>query len=213
MVKRWLLPGTMLAALLLVAGFIVAPRTITAQDMSASPAAEAQSHPAHIHMGTCATLGEVMYPLEDVAHVGDLPTESELGGEESTPAAERDEMVEGDAATPTDASGDMGEPAMMATVVAQSTTTVDASLDDILGAEHAINVHESMDNIQNYIACGDIAGTATDGMLEIQLNELNDSGYEGTATLTDNGDGTTTVVVELSMVEDGMGDGLATPTS
>ena len=45
-------------------------------------------------------------------------------------------------------------------------------------------------------------------MLQITLNELNSSGYYGTATLTDNGDGTTTVVIELEKTE-----GKATPTS
>jgi hypothetical protein len=36
--------------------------------------------------------------------------------------------------------------------VATSLTVVDASLEDILGAEHAINFHESEENIENYIA-------------------------------------------------------------
>jgi hypothetical protein len=201
MVKRWLLSGAMLAAaLVLMAGVVIAPRIGSAQDMSASPSAETLAHPAHIHMGTCATLGEVMYPLEDVAHIEDVTERPETAGAMGSPAADSAEQMAGEA-SPT--AGDM-----MANVVAQSTTTVDASLDDILAAEHAINVHESMENIQNYIACGDITGTPTDGQLEIQLNELNGSGYEGMATLSDNGDGTTNVVVQLMMVE-----GMATPTS
>jgi len=206
MIKRWLLPGTLMAAaLVLVAGFLNAPRTITAQEMSASPSADMAAHPAHIHMGTCATLGEVMYPLEDVAHIEDVTERPETAGMMGSPAAESAEEMAGEA-SPT---GDMDD---MANVVAQSTTTVDASLDDILAAEHAINVHESMENIQNYIACGDITGTPTDGQLEVQLNELNGSGYEGMATLSDNGDGTTNVVVQLMMVEVGAED-MATPTS
>jgi hypothetical protein len=118
-----------------------------------------------------------------------------------------DEMSDDAMGTP--GTGDM---AMMENVVAQSTTTVDASLDDILAAEHAINVHESADNIQNYIACGEITGTPDNGVLEIELNELNGSGYEGRATLIDSGDGTTNVVVQLMMVDHGMVDE-ATPTS
>jgi hypothetical protein len=204
MVKRWLLPGTMIAAaLLLVTGFLIGPRTMSAQDMSASPSAEGMAHPAHIHSGTCDTLGEVVYPLEDVASIEDVTSRPEMGGMMGSPAAESAEQMAGEA-SPT------GDMEMMANVVAQSTTTVDASLDDILGAEHAINVHESIENIQNYIACGDVTGTPSDGTLEIQLNELNGSGYEGRATLTDNGDGTTNVVVQLMMVE---GNGMATPTS
>jgi hypothetical protein len=94
-------------------------------------------------------------------------------------------------------------------VIAGSTTTVEASLDVILGAEHAINVHESAENIENYIACGDLTGTPSDGQLEVQLQELNDSGYSGRATLRDNGDGTTTVTIELMMAS---GMTPATPT-
>jgi hypothetical protein len=31
---------------------------------------EAEVHPAHIHSGTCAELGDVVVPLTDIAHVG-----------------------------------------------------------------------------------------------------------------------------------------------
>ena len=37
-----------------------------------------------------------------------------------------------------------------------SMTTVDASLADLLGGERAIVVHESDENIGNYILCGDV---------------------------------------------------------
>lgn len=45
-----------------------------------------------------------------------------------------------------------------------SETTVPASLDTIRSAPHAINVHESAENIENYVACVDIpvsSGTGT----------------------------------------------------
>ena len=125
------------------------------------------SHPAHIHAGTCEELGDVVFPLNDVA-----PLDAE-----ATPAA-----------SPAAGAGD---------VVAESITEVEASLDDILATEHAINVHESAENIQNYIACGDLTGPASDGELRIELKELNGSGYTGEAHLLDNGDGTTTVTVTL----------------
>ena len=92
---------------------------------------------------------------------------------------------------------------MMGDMVAHSTTTVEASLDDILAGEHAINAHESPENIQNYIACGELTGTPTEGLLHIQLNEQNASGYQGMAALQDNGDGTTTVTVMLMHTEAG----------
>ena len=70
-------------------------------------------------------------------------------------------------------------------------------------------VHESAENIGNYIACGDLTVPATDGELHIDLKELNGSGYTGEAHLVDNGDGTTTVTVTLMMT----GDEAATPVA
>jgi hypothetical protein len=86
---------------------------------------------------------------------------------------------------------------------------VDVALDDILAGEHAINVHQSAENIDVYVACGDVTGEATDGMLTVELQELNDSGMSGEAMLTDNGDGTTTVEIHLMQDESGM----ATPVA
>jgi len=40
-----------------------------------------------------------------------------------------------------------------------SETTVDAPLADLQGAAFAINVHESEEAIQNYVACGDVPST------------------------------------------------------
>jgi hypothetical protein len=90
----------------------------------------------------------------------------------------------------------------------RSVTEVEAALDDILAAEHAINFHESAENIETYVACGDLTGTPEDGALEVELEELNGSGVSGRAELEDNGDGTTTVTVELEHA--GMGT-MATP--
>jgi len=98
----------------------------------------------------------------------------------------------------------------MSDVESWSVTDVQTSLDDLLGEPYAINVHESPENIQNYIACGDLTGTPTDNKLEIKLEELNASGLEGGAVLEDNGDGTTTVTVWL--VKAGAMAG-ATPTT
>ena len=81
-----------------------------------------------------------------------------------------------------------------AIAVEVSNTTVDMALPDILAAEHSINVHESADAIDVYIACGDLGGPVMLGTdLAIGLAELNESGHAGVAWLHDNGDGTTTV--------------------
>ena len=68
---------------------------------------------------------------------------------------------------------------------------------------HAINIHESVQAVDTYIACGDITGTPDDGVLEITLAEQNGSGISGTATLTDNGDNTTDVKLVLGPATEG----------
>lgn len=139
------------------------------------------SHPAHIHSGSCASLGDVVAPLSNV---------SANAMNNGTPMAAA--MVGSASAIP----------------VLSSVTTIDMSMDDILAGEHAINVHESAENIGNYVACGDIGGMMigeTD--LLFGMAPLNDSGLSGVGALHDNGDGTTTVYVYLSS---GAGDGGAT---
>lgn len=94
-----------------------------------------------------------------------------------------------------------------------SETDVDVALADLLAAPYAVNLHESATNLGVYVACGDIVAPEEDGAEEeddtseaetaetsvtIDLTELNDSGISGTATLTDNGDGTTTVEIDVT---------------
>lgn len=130
-----------------------------------------EAHPAHIHSGTCTELGDVVFPLSDVS---------------------ADIVVDG---TPM-AGEDMGPDD---NAVQWSVTTVAAPLADIVSGGHAINVHESAENIGNYIACGTIGGVMMGSSdLAIGLGELNDSGYSGIARLHDNGDGTTLVTVYLT---------------
>jgi len=146
---------------------------------------EAASHPAHIHDGTCAELGDVVYPLTNVSATGMM--EGMMGG---TPAAD---------APPMEMSEPMGAEAAIG--VATSFSLVDASLEDILAAPHAINVHESEANIGNYIACGDVGGAIETGpgmeeggTLVLGLGELNDSGYSGIAVLEGRGDQTEVII-------------------
>ena len=198
---RFLPTALVAAAMVLVAGLAAVAPAGLAQDAAGTPDATGHDHPAHIHSGTCATLGDVVYPLDNLTDAGMMGTP--MAGMHASPMAG---MPMGDM---------MGTPiadmmaGMMGDLVAHSTTTVEAALDDILAEEHAINAHESPENIQNYIACGEITGTPTDGMLHIQLSEQNGSGYQGMAALQDNGDGTTTVMVMLMHTEEGM----ATPAA
>jgi hypothetical protein len=152
------------------------------------------SHPAHIHAGTCAEPGEIVFPLSNVG--GDYQMDG-------TPMAGM-EMTGAESAIP----------------VESSVTTVQAALADIVAGGHTIVAHESDENIQNYIACGDIGGIMFGTSdLPVGLGPVNDSGYSGIAWLHDNGDGTTTVTVFLTHSGEMMGDDMhdmddmGTPTS
>jgi plastocyanin len=172
------LAGT-LAALTLAAGLITGVG-------SRASAHDEESHPAHIHTGSCPTPGDVVFPLSNVG--ADFSVDG-------TPMAGA-ETVGSTSAVPVDA----------------SVTTVKSSLADLVAGEHAIVVHESAANIQNYIACGDVGGAmlgASD--LPIGLAPLNDSGYSGVAWLHDNGDGTTAVSVFLTEGEEAAGGETGTP--
>jgi hypothetical protein len=197
--KGWLVPFALLGALLLVAGGLLAGRSAVAQDM-ASPTPMGVDHPAHIHDGTCDALGGVVHPLTNLT----APA-MDMGEDMASPmAGDSGDMAMGSPAAGDDM-GEMGDDAGgmdMSQVESWSETVVEAALADITGAPHAINVHESTENIQNYVACGEITGTAEGDTLEIALNELNDSGLQGSATLKDNGDGTTTVTVWLWHAEE-----------
>lgn len=82
-----------------------------------------------------------------------------------------------------------------ATVAATSFTTVPMTLDAILAEDHAINAHLSADEIDTYIACGEIGGVFTpDGALVVGLGETENSGYNGIAFLQAAPDGASTNV-------------------
>lgn len=145
---------------------------VAAQD-EAHPA-----HPVHIHSGSCAELGDVVFPLSDISD--ELIVEGESAAGEQVGAA----MDDG---------------------VRVSVTTVDAALSDITGAEHAVNAHLSADDMGTYIACGDVGGTLIGSSdLAFRLHEMSDSGHHGVAWLS-GGDGTTTVYLFLWQ-EDAMMD-------
>jgi len=210
--RRYLpaLGGTAILALILSAFF-----TSGAIAQSPVPTMAAQAgaiaHPAHIHNGTCDQLGDVVYPLNDLM----------APGAAGTPAAEsQNTMVEATPASGMASTGSEGQ------VVAESTTMVSTTLDELLGAPYAINVHESAENIGNYIACGEItegqamSGTGTPAtggrQIEITLRELNGSGFEGRATLAETSDGMVQVTVQLMQVQGtGMESGspMSSPTS
>jgi hypothetical protein len=87
-------------------------------------------------------------------------------------------------------------------VVAEAAfTSIPQSLDVLLAEDHALKVHLSADQIQTYLACGDIGGAAdADGALIVGMKELDDSGYAGIAYLVPAADGSTSVSVMIAQV-------------
>ena len=146
MIKRLVaLTGILVAACLLVAGLL---GSAGAQDL-ATPTAGTPDHPAHIHTGTCPTLGDVEFPLENVTLASEAPASPEASLSRAT------------VATPA-AAGDL----------LTSTTIVETTLDDLLGAEHAINVHESAGEHPDLHRLRRHHRHASDGMLLVELEEL-----------------------------------------
>ena len=122
------------------------------------------THPVHIHSGTCAELGDVVFPLVDLAG----PAGDATGPESAVP-------------------------------VTLSENIVDIPLQEMIDGGHAINVHLSNEEIDTYIACGDIGGVITTDAggrqeMMIGLAEQNDSGYSGTVWLGPSADGAQTEV-------------------
>lgn len=181
---RWI--GTIVALVALMMGSVAGAAVVAAQDATAQAGTE--PHPAHIHDGSCEELGDVVHPLEDVS--GEA-----LSG---TPGATPESPAEGEP-------GD---------VIAKSRTEVDASLDDLTSGEFVVNVHESAEAIDVYIACGNVEGEPEDGTLTIELMQQNASGVAGQALLSDLGDGTTEVTITLTDASaEGVASPEATPTS
>jgi hypothetical protein len=87
-------------------------------------------------------------------------------------------------------------------VVAEAAfTNIPQSLDQLLAEDHALKVHLSKDQIQTYLACGDIGGAAdADGALIVGMKELDDSGYAGIAYLVPAANGSTNISVMIAQV-------------
>jgi hypothetical protein len=201
--NRWQRFGSLVAlSIVVVVG--VGSQATTAQDAS-------ESHPAHIHAGSCDQLGAVVYPLTNVSASGMMAGMVAMAATPSSgmPAA---------MATPGGLTMSPAMGAATATAVETSQTLVDASLPDLLAQPYAINVHESAANIQHYIACGDIGGAmmtgaAMDqrGVLAIGLKELNNSGESGIALLRSTDNNQTMVWIYLAKNLSGASGAMATP--
>ena len=169
--------------------------SVSAQD--ATPAAgfdPTVRSPAHVHVGTCDDPGDVVFPLADVGYGQPLS----LDPRAASPAAVTASVV--------------GSGAFNAAAV--SATTIAATLDELVGGAHAIDVHRGAvggegTEPETRVVCGAVGGFRSDDDLVFGLQERNGSNYGGVAWLHDNGDGTTTVFVFLvsGLIEAGGGAG------
>lgn len=86
--------------------------------------------------------------------------------------------------------------------VKTSRTIIDLPLAEIIDGGHAINIHLSADEIDVYIACGNVGGVIEEEggreHLLIALGEMNDSGHVGIAWLGSDGDQTE---VQITLIE------------
>jgi len=87
-------------------------------------------------------------------------------------------------------------------VVAEAAfTSIPQTLDELLAEDHALKVHLSKEQIQTYLACGDIGGRLdANGALIVGMKELDGSGYAGIAYLQPAANGTTSVSVMIAQV-------------
>jgi plastocyanin len=87
-------------------------------------------------------------------------------------------------------------------VVAEAAfTNIPLTLEEMTASDHAVKVHLSREQIDVYLACGDIGGTlAEDGALIVGLKELDGSGYTGIAYLRPLPNGTTDTSVIIAEV-------------
>src|ERR671920_788585 len=83
--RRIIGPAFAALTLLLAVGFALAPSGSFAQYSTPSMGQGTHQHPAHIHSGTCDTLGDVVYPLNDLTAPG--MTGTPIAGMDSTPMA------------------------------------------------------------------------------------------------------------------------------
>jgi hypothetical protein len=202
--RRWLMRVVVgLAAFLAIASHLAVGQGVVAQEPGATPPADADametmSRPIHIHAGSCESLGDVVYPLNDLQPpelIGEPPSGI------STPVAGMTDATP--VATPP-AGSDEGTVA--------SSTTIEVSLEELVSGDFAINVHESADAMQNHLACGDIEGDTAGNQVNFRLTEIDDSGYSGHVTITESEEGTVIVSVMLAPLEAGVDTGVATPS-
>jgi hypothetical protein len=133
--------------------------------------AQDTSHPAGIYVGSCPVPGNMLVSLWDVSP---------------------NFLVDGEADAGPVAGSDSGFP------VEGSVTVVEFPLADLVATQHAILVHRSVAEIDDYLVCGDIGGAMVGpDELPVALAPVGLSPWSGIVLLDDEGNGTTTVSVSI----------------
>ena len=131
---------------------------------------EEHGHPAKIHSGTCEDLGGVVFALNGVGGTVDV---------------DGNEVGQAEAVNP--------ESAYQ---VLRSETKLDATIDDVLAAPHALMVYAS-DADMSAISCGNLGGARFEDELAVGLAAVGRGGHSGIAVFDEDEEtpGTTTVTV------------------
>jgi hypothetical protein len=133
--------------------------------------AQDTSHPAGIYVGSCPVPGNLLVSLWD-----------------ASPSF----LVDGEADAGAAVGNQSGFP------VEGSVTVVEVPLADLVATEHAILVHRSQAEMDDYLVCGDVGGVMRGAdELPVALAPVGLSPWSGIALLDDEGNGTTTVSVSI----------------
>lgn len=123
---------------------------------------------SYIHQGTCNELGD---EVEDIENLDGWHEEDDDDDDDRDDYTRIWERIQGE--------GDAPERFW-----ADEDDDVDEALDQLMASDHVITVHETEDNDSPVLVCGAISGDLDDnGGLLIDLEEYEDSGYEGRAYL------------------------------
>jgi hypothetical protein len=163
-----------ISSVLVAGGLILASSGIVASQDATEPPT---SHPAFIEAGECTDLdANPVATLNELELLGSA--EEGEGDEEGT------RQVEG---------------VLTASPIFTSTSEdIEFSFDDMLDSSHSVAVHLSQDDLQTYIACGEIGGVVADDELIVALHSVDDSDYDGIAILSRDDDGNVDVTIYLA---------------